>query len=103
MDFRRLYVNADLESELKDIVFNDCDFSEVIEENNVYEYHYLLSHLRQNLFNWYPFKKESSLLEIGASYGQLTELFTKKVKHVVSIEDSVSKAKLFQKELKMQK
>ena len=97
MDFRRLYVNADLESELKDIVFNDCDFSEVIEENNVYEYHYLLSHLRQNLFNWYPFKKESSLLEIGASYGQLTELFTKKVKHVVSIEDSVSKAEIISK------
>ena len=59
--------------------------------------YYFLSHLRQNLFNWYPFEKEGKLLEIGASYGQLTELFTQKVKHVVCIEDSETKANIISK------
>lgn len=97
MDFRRLYVDDDLESELKDIILDEWDYSKVIEENNLYEYHYLLSHLRQNLFNWYPFKKEESLLEIGASYGQLTELFAKKVNRIVCVEDSESKAEIISK------
>ncbi len=97
MDLRRLFVDKDFESELKDIVFNECDFEEVIEENNTYKYHYILSHLRHNLFNWYPFKKQSRLLEIGASYGQLTELFTKKVDHVVCVEDSETKAEIISK------
>ena len=97
MDYRRLYVDNGLESELKDIVFNDYDISEVIEENNSYKYHYLLSHLRHNLFNWYPFKSEGSLLEIGADYGQLTELFAKKVKEVVCVETSASRAEIISK------
>ena len=52
MDFRRIYVDDTLEKELNEIVLNECDFSHAIEENNTYEYHYFLSHLRQNLFNW---------------------------------------------------
>ena len=100
MDFRRIYVDDTLEKELNEIVLNECDFSHAIEENNTYEYHYFLSHLRQNLFNWYPFKKEGSLLEIGASYGQLTELFTKKVKHVVCVEDNESKVEIISKRAK---
>lgn len=97
MDYRRLYVDKGFESELKDIIFNDYDISEVIEENNSYKYHYLLSHLRHNLFNWYPFKSEGSLLEIGADYGQLTELFAKKVKEVVCVETSASRAEIISK------
>lgn len=97
MEYRRLYVDNNLENELKDIVFNNTDFSDVIEENNVYKYHYLLSHLRHNLFNWYPLKKDGKLLEIGADYGQLTELFTKKVEQVVCIEDSESRAEIISK------
>ena len=97
MDFRRLYEDNEFEKEIKEIVFDEEDFTEVIEENNFYEYHYFLSHLRHNLFTWYPFKKESNILEIGASYGQLTELFTQKVNHVVSIENSESKAEIISK------
>lgn len=97
MDFERLYEEDVFESELKNIDFNEYDFLEVIEGNNLYPYYYFLSHLRHNLFNWYPFKKETNLLEIGSSYGQLTELFTKKVNRVVSIENSESKAEIISK------
>ena len=53
--------------------------------------------MRHDLFKWYPFKEEGSLLEIGADYGQLTSLFTKKVSHVVAVEDIKSKCDIISK------
>ena len=97
MNFKRLYEDEDLESKINDILLSGDDFKEIIKKENIFEYHYFLSHLRHDLFNWYPFKKEGSLLEIGSGYGQLTGLFTKKVNRVVSIEDSESKAEIISK------
>ena len=97
MDFQRLYENDDMENRIYDIVSENKDHIESIRENNQYDYHYFLSPLRHNLFQWYPFKKEGSLLEIGASYGQLTSLFTKKLDYVVAVEDSQSKCNLISK------
>lgn len=97
MSFNRLYESDNFESKVKDIIFNNEDFLQVIKNENIFEYHYFLSHLRHDLFNWYPFEEEANLLEIGSSYGQLTELFTKKVSRVVSIEDSESKAEIISK------
>lgn len=97
MNCQRLYENEDLENKIYDIVCKGNDFIEAIRENNSYEYHYFLSPLRHNLFQWYPFKEEGSLLEIGAGYGQLTSLFTHKVSHVVAVEDSQSKCNIISK------
>lgn len=97
MNCQRLYENEDLENKIYDIVCKGNDFIEAIRENNSYEYHYFLSPLRHNLFQWYPFKEEGSLLEIGAGYGQLTSLFTQKVSHVVAVEDSQSKCNIISK------
>ncbi|MBO7693974.1 MAG: hypothetical protein J6T10_15250, partial [Methanobrevibacter sp.] len=63
MDFQRLYENDDMENRIYDIVSENKDHIESIRENNQYDYHYFLSPLRHNLFQWYPFKKEGSLLE----------------------------------------
>ena len=90
MGFTKLYEDFYIEKEMEDIT----NFSNMISENSSYEYFYFLSHLRHNLFNWYPFRKDGSILEIGSSYGQLTSLFTQKVNHVIAIEDSESKAKI---------
>lgn len=100
MNYPRLYENEDLESIIYDIVCNGEDYTDAIRKNNNYVYHYFLSPLRHDLFQWYPFKKEGSLLEIGASYGQLTSLFTKKVDHVVAVEDTKSKCDLISKRAK---
>ena len=100
MNCQRLYENEDLENKIYDIVCKSDDFIEAIRENNSYEYHYFLSPLRHNLFQWYPYKEEGSLLEIGAGYGQLTSLFTQKVSHVVAVEDSESKSNIISKRAK---
>ena len=95
---QKLYENEDLEKQIYNIVSNKKeDYIEVIKQNNHYPYHYFLSPLRKELFQWYPFKKEGSLLEIGASYGQLTPLFMEKVNRVVAVEDSESKCKIISK------
>lgn len=80
------------DDELKDTVLNilneeNKDLYHELENFNYYKYHYCLNYLRENLFIWYPFKKEGSLLEIGAGYGQLTNLFCEKVNKVVSVEN----------------
>ena len=97
MSFQKLYEDKNLENEVYDIVCNLENYSDAIIENNQYDYQYFLSPLRHNLFLWYPFKKEGSLLEIGAGYGQLTSLFTEKVNRVVAIEDSESKCNIISK------
>ena len=102
MNCQRLYENEDLENKIYDIVLENNDYADALRNNNHYDFHYFLSPFRHDLFIWYPFKKEGSLLEIGAGYGQLTSLFTQRVNRVVAIEDRQSNAISSQKELKMQ-
>ena len=97
MDYLRLYENEDLESKICNIVYGDEDYIDALRKNNFYELHYFLSPLRHDLFKWYPFKEDGSLLEIGASYGQLTSLFTSKVDHVVAVEDRKIKCDIISK------
>ena len=97
MAYQRLYEDEDLEKKIYDIVLENNDYTDTLRINNHYDFHYFLSPFRHDLFIWYPFKKEGSLLEIGAGYGQLTSLFTQKVNRVVAIEDSRSKCNIISK------
>lgn len=45
-----------------------------------------LSDIRNNIINWYPFKENASVLEIGASFGSVTGELCKKCKSVTAIE-----------------
>lgn len=96
MIYKRLYEDKNLENHIKSIVSdtNINDYNNILEKYNDYEYFYFLSNLRHDLFNWYPFKKDSSLLEIGSGYGQLTSFFANKINHVVAVENTNSKAEI---------
>lgn len=50
------------------------------------------------VLNWYPFKGESSILEIGGNAGKFTELLSKKATRVVTIENNLENAKNIAKE-----
>ena len=43
------------------------------------------SSVRWNILNWYPFKKDADVLEVGAGMGALTGLLCEKAKSVVSV------------------
>ena len=50
------------------------------------------------VLNWYPFKGESTILEIGGNAGKFTELLSKKATRVVTIENNLENAKNIAKE-----
>ncbi|SDP80117.1 Methyltransferase domain-containing protein [Eubacterium maltosivorans] len=80
------YSDGEIESELLQIVKESDDYNEILKKDDRWPIFYHLSPLRENVFNWYPFKKDASLLEIGSGCGALTGLFCSKVKEVKSIE-----------------
>lgn len=59
---------------------------ELLESDNNWAVLYHCSKIRENLLDWYPFKENSSLLEVGAGCGALTGLLSKKVSSVTCIE-----------------
>lgn len=55
---------------------------------------YHLSPVRQNLLNWYDFPSDSSVLEVGAGCGAITELLAKNAGNVTALELSERRAKV---------
>ena len=46
-----------------------------------------LENIRTNIINWYPFEKESTILEIGNNCEEITKFLETKCKKVISIEN----------------
>lgn len=68
------------------------NYEDVLEKDERWEVFYHLSPMRASILNWYPFKKNAELLEIGGGMGALTPLFCNKVNHVTSVEKSDARA-----------
>lgn len=62
------------------------EYPKILEKDNRIEVILALSDIRQNIINWYPFKENSSILEIGADYGEVTQILCKKLSKVVALE-----------------
>ena len=62
-------------------------------ENNVEGFFYT-TEIRKNIVNWYPFKKNSRILEIGAGVGSITGALLKNNNIVVSVEGSKRRAEV---------
>lgn len=64
------------------------DTRQALKENKKLPYLYALADLRENVLEWYDFKKEGHLLQVGADYGALTGLFLRKVSEVTVLDPS---------------
>lgn len=64
------------------------DKKTALKRNRKVSYLYALSELRESLLEWYDFKKEGKLLQIGADYGALTGLFARKTGQVTVLDES---------------
>lgn len=62
---------------------------------------YITSPIRENIINWYPFKKDSVALEIGGGMGPITGAICDKCKKVVSVENSKKRATILYERHKM--
>lgn len=81
-----LYSDGDVEEELLEAVSHPEQIPEMLIEGSSWPHLYHLSNIRENLLEWYDFKEDGTLLEIGSGCGALTGLFCRKVKSVTAIE-----------------
>ena len=61
---------------------------EILEQNTRLDYLYALSGQRELLLEWYDFKSDASLLQVGADYGAMTGLFRRSVSRVTVLDES---------------
>ena len=83
-----LYSDGRVEDELLEIVkkYDENQFDQIIAEKNDWAILYHLSPVRQNIINWYPFKKEDKVLEIGSGCGAITGAIAKHTGSVDCVE-----------------
>lgn len=83
-----IYVNEDkLREEIKAILLKEQNVEELKIGGEISRDAYLcLSENRKNVLRWYPWKKDASLLEIGAGYGELTDYLCGNLRQVTSYE-----------------
>lgn len=70
------------------------DTKRILEENVNLDYLYALSEQRENVIEWFEFKPDASLLQIGADYGALTGLYSRRVKEVCVLEEDLRNAEI---------
>ncbi len=73
------------------------NYNEVIHKDKRNNVILALSNIRENILNWYPIKKDATILEIGANLGELTGILCEKANKVIAIESSLNKAKAIKK------
>lgn len=91
---------SDSEEKIKELILKNNSFDEIIAEDPTVNHYIHLSKVKENLLNWYAFKPNSSLLEIGAGFGELTNLLVRKVSKLVSVESSLKKSKILEHKFK---
>jgi len=88
------YSDGDVEERILQIVENKEEWREYAADQELFTYAYHLSKVRENILNWYPFKENASVLEIGAGCGALTGLLCERAEVVVACELSKRRAKI---------
>ncbi len=70
------------------------DRKQALKEHPGLEYLYALSDQRENLMEWYPFRAEGRLLQVGSDFGALTGLYSQKVAAVDVLDESEDNLKV---------
>ena len=88
------YSDGDVEEDIIKYILENPpeDYGKVILEHYCWPVYYHLTHTRQNILNWYPFKQDASILEIGCGLGAVTGLLCNKCKAVTAVELSKRRA-----------
>lgn len=68
------------------------NYREIFKKDIRWPVFYHITPIRKNIINWYPFKENSEVLEIGAGMGAITGILCDKAKQVTSIELSKQRA-----------
>lgn len=88
------YSDGDIENLMLKISQNPEDWKEYTDTQNKFTLAYHFSQIRENILNWYCFKENATILEIGSGCGALTGLLCERGKQVVSVELSKRRAQI---------
>lgn len=96
------YCDGDIEKEILNYMdeYDEKDFSKIFEKDIRWPVFYHLTSLRKNILNWYPFKENAEVLEIGAGMGAITGILCEKAGNVTSVELSKQRASAIAKRCK---
>lgn len=89
-----LYSDGEVEDQILSALESGKSPEELLRGNQDWAVLYHLSDIRHNLLEWYDFRPESTLLEIGSGCGALTGLFCEKVSQVTCIELSQKRSRI---------
>ena len=64
------------------------DRHQLLKDHIRVDYLYALSGQRESLVDWYPFRPEGTLLQVGSDYGALTGVYARKVSRVDVLDES---------------
>lgn len=91
------YSDGVIEDELLKLVEKPPEFMAVLVRDDRWPLLYHLSPERRNLLEWYPFRRDAALLEIGAGCGALTGLFAERVAQVTAVELSEKRSRIIER------
>ena len=92
-DKKDKYSDGDIEDRIIELIKKYPDnYEDAFKEDDSWATVYHLSDTRKNVIRWYPFKKNSSILEVGAGMGAITEELRNLCANVTSIELSKRRA-----------
>jgi SAM-dependent methyltransferase len=91
-----LYSDGEVENFILECAEAGMSLDDIPESRLSWPVFYHLSPIRANILNWYPFEKESSLLEIGAGCGAVTETLCEKLGSVTAVELSLRRAEIIE-------
>lgn len=88
------YTDGDIEDEILNYTENytDENMSEIFKNDLRWPVFCHLTNIRKNIINWYPMKKNASVLEIGGGMGAITGVLCDKAERVVCVELSKKRA-----------
>lgn len=77
------YSDGDIELELLKMIQQNDNVYDILDNDDRWPVLYHFSPVRQNILRWYPFKKDASVLEVGAGCGAITGILSDKCERVV--------------------
>lgn len=89
-----LYSDGDVEDQMIKMIAENPpeDYVQAIHDNYSWPAYYHLTQVRKNVLNWYPFKPDSNVLEIGCGLGAITGVLCDKCNSVTAVELSKRRA-----------
>ena len=96
------YSDGEVEKDIIEYLekYGEEKYEEVFRKDIRWPVFYHITPIRKNILNWYPFKENSEVLEIGAGMGAITNVLCDKAKFVTSVELSKQRASAIEKRCK---